>query len=66
VNNAVEYVGQHVVAPLDGEYVRMWAIGRICDHVEECVGAAFCSSRLTWRHSLDGLPRSWGVLAEPA
>jgi hypothetical protein len=24
VDNAVEYVGPHVVAPLDGGYVRMW------------------------------------------
>ena len=47
MNNAVEDVGPHAVAPLDGGYVRMWFIGSICDHVEECVSAAFCSTRLT-------------------
>ena len=66
MDNAVEYVSPHVVAPLDGGCVRLCSIVCVYDHVEERVGAAFRSSRLTWLPPLDNLPRAWGVLAEPA
>ena len=46
MDNAVEYVSPHVVAPLDGGCVRLCGVVCVCDHVEEHVGAAFCSSRL--------------------